>query len=108
MAELDKNRSFSTELGVMDKLVHEVSTEDFALRLVSCKRGMELHISAIPYTLGKFLAPARLPEIFARLSIAGEIDQPVLEQFCQDINTGEVRENVVVVRGKKPENGKDQ
>jgi len=108
MAELDKNRSFSTELGVMDKLVHEVSTNDFALRLVACKRGMELRISAIPYALGKFLAPARLPEIFARLSIAGMIDQEALNQFCQDINLGEVRESVVVVRGKDPENGEDQ
>lgn len=108
MDELNKSRTFEFEIEDNDKLLHEVVTENFALRLVACKQDMELHASAIPYKLGEFLTPTKFIDLFARLGISGDVDSEQLESFCQKVSSGEVMEDIILLKGKPPVNGDKQ
>jgi len=108
MSEINKTKTFQIELDEADKLIHEASTDFFAMRVAACKNDMELHISAIPYQKDKFITPERLLAIFGRLNISGDIDNDAISDFCTKVSQGETMEGVVAARGKQPENGQNQ
>ena len=108
MDQFDKTQIFQEQLGVTDSILHEIVTDNFALRFAARQRDMELHLSAIPYTSGTFPTPEKLLELFARFSITGSVDKLALKNFCEKVSQGEIVEGVIIVRGKPPEHGDDQ
>jgi uncharacterized protein (DUF342 family) len=101
-----KSKTLETKADV--KLIHNKDYAAYSLRLETHHQGMELWGSITPKQKGDIFRETDLIKLFKELELTGDIDRENMKIFCSKACLNQPMADVVLMRGREPQKGKDE
>lgn len=108
MSDKPKMDRLETKSEEVVKLVHEVETSLYYLKLESHLEDMELRCSFTPLAKELEFTSDELLSLFEDIGVQGSIDQEAVKKFCHEASRGKSQNSTLLVKGISPKKGDDQ
>ena len=108
MADKTQNDRFETKGEEVVKIIHEVNSASYTLRLTAHKDEMELRCSFKPGSDCSKFSEEVFHSILVDAGVSAEIDNDAVSKLCYQASRKRTQKNILIAVGTKPVKGDDQ